>query len=132
MENRVVVGGALLHRGRVLAARRSAPPETAGRWEFPGGKAEPGETPQQALERELYEELGVRTRALAPLPGEWPIRAGLVLRIWTAELLSGEPLPLQDHSELRWLTPAELDTVDWLDHDRAVLPEVARLLTAGD
>ncbi|MFI9270565.1 (deoxy)nucleoside triphosphate pyrophosphohydrolase [Kitasatospora sp. NPDC052896] len=128
MENRIVVGGALIHRGRVLAARRSAPAEVAGRWEFPGGKTEPGETEQQALERELYEELGVRARAGEQLPGEWPIRTGLVLRIWAAELLAGEPQPLEDHSELRWLGPHELAEVDWLEHDREVLPEVARLL----
>ncbi|PYC72099.1 DNA mismatch repair protein MutT [Streptomyces tateyamensis] len=128
MENRIVVGGALVHQGRVLAARRSAPAEVAGRWEFPGGKAEPGETPQQALERELHEELGVRARALAPLPGEWLVRPGLVLRIWAAELLAGEPHPLQDHDELRWLGPAELAEVDWLEHDREVLPAVAALL----
>jgi 8-oxo-dGTP diphosphatase len=129
MEKRVVVGGALLHEGRVLAARRSAPPELAGRWEFPGGKAEPGETQEQALVRELREELGVEARPLEQLPGEWPLRAGLVLRVWAAELVHGDPLPLQDHSELRWLGPAELDGLDWLDHDRAVLPEVARLLS---
>ncbi|MDH6116561.1 (deoxy)nucleoside triphosphate pyrophosphohydrolase [Kitasatospora sp. GAS204B] len=132
MENRIVVGGALIHQGRVLAARRSAPPEVAGRWEFPGGKAEPGESQQQALERELFEELGVRARALHRLAGEWPVRAGLVLRIWTAELLEGEPQPLEDHSELRWLGPDELSAVDWLEHDRAVLPEVARLLASAD
>lgn len=127
-----MVGGALIHQGRVLAARRSAPPELAGRWEFPGGKAEPGESQQQALERELLEELGVRARALHRLAGEWPLRAGLVLRIWTAELLDGEPRPLEDHSELRWLGPDELSAVDWLEHDRAVLPEVARLLASAD
>lgn len=127
-----MVGGALIHQGRVLAARRSAPPEVAGRWEFPGGKAEPGESQQQALERELFEELGVRARALHRLAGEWPVRAGLVLRIWTAELLEGEPQPLEDHSELRWLGPDELSAVDWLEHDRAVLPEVARLLASAD
>ncbi|WP_324605802.1 (deoxy)nucleoside triphosphate pyrophosphohydrolase [Streptomyces sp. NRRL B-24484] len=130
-EVRYVVGGALVHRGRVLAARRSAPPETAGYWEFPGGKAEPGETQEQALERELAEELGVRARALRPLPGSWPVRAGLELRIWAAELLSGEPRPLADHSELRWLGPDELDDVEWLAHDREVLPHVAELLAAG-
>ncbi|MCU7823041.1 (deoxy)nucleoside triphosphate pyrophosphohydrolase [Kitasatospora sp. DSM 101779] len=127
---RYVVGGALVHRGRVLAARRNSPPETAGYWEFPGGKAEPGETQEQALERELAEELGVRARALRPLPGSWPVRAGLELRIWVAELLSGEPRPLADHSELRWLGPAELDDVEWLAHDREVLPHVAELLAA--
>ncbi|MEV4615738.1 NUDIX domain-containing protein [Kitasatospora sp. NPDC049258] len=128
METRIVVGGALIHRGRVLAARRSAPPEVAGFWEFPGGKAEPGETQQQALERELLEELGVRARALRELPGRWPVRPGLELRIWAAELVSGEPRPLADHSELRWLGPGELHDVDWLEHDREVLPHVAELL----
>ncbi|MDH6135021.1 8-oxo-dGTP diphosphatase [Kitasatospora sp. MAA4] len=131
MENRIVVGGALIHQGRVLAARRSAPPEVAGRWEFPGGKAEPGESERQALERELREELGVGARALERLAGEWTVRTGLVLRIWAAELLCGDPQPLEDHSELRWLGPAELDEVDWLEHDREVLPEVGRLLAAG-
>ncbi|MFC1417458.1 (deoxy)nucleoside triphosphate pyrophosphohydrolase [Streptacidiphilus cavernicola] len=126
---RIVVGAALLADGRVLAARRSAPAETAGRWEFPGGKLEQGETAAQALVRELREELGVEARALARIPGAWPVRADLELQIWTAELLSGTPAALQDHSELRWLTAAELDSVDWLDQDRFALPAVAALLT---
>ena len=126
---RIVVGGALLAGGRVLAARRSAPAEVAGRWEFPGGKLEAGETAAEALVRELREELGVETRALARIPGAWPVRADLELHIWTAELLSGTPEPLQDHSELRWLSVAELDGVDWLDQDRFALPAVADLLT---
>ncbi|MDH6112616.1 8-oxo-dGTP diphosphatase [Kitasatospora sp. MAP12-15] len=131
IENRIVVGGALIHQGRVLAARRSAPAEVAGRWEFPGGKAEPGESEPQALERELHEELGVRARALRRLAGEWTVRPGLLLRIWAAELLAGDPQPLEDHSELRWLGPDELSVVDWLEHDREVLPEVARLLATA-
>ncbi|MEV0533199.1 NUDIX domain-containing protein [Kitasatospora sp. NPDC050463] len=131
MENRIVVGGALVHRGRVLAARRSAPAEVAGRWEFPGGKVEPGETQPQALERELLEELGVRAKALERLPGAWLVRPGLELRLWVAELLSGDPQPLQDHDELRWLGPAELDGLDWLDHDREALPHLAHLLTVA-
>ncbi|WP_051830981.1 MULTISPECIES: NUDIX domain-containing protein [Streptomyces] len=129
---RIVVGGALVQDGRVLAARRSAPESVAGRWEFPGGKAEPGETEAQALERELLEELGVRARALSRLPGVWAVRPGLELRFWAAELLAGEPRALEDHDELRWLGPDELDTVDWIDHDRDVLPHVARLLTGSE
>jgi 8-oxo-dGTP diphosphatase len=128
MENRIVVGGALIHQGRVLAARRSAPAEVAGYWEFPGGKAEPGESQEQALERELLEELGVKARALSPVPGSWLIRAGLELRIWAAELISGDPRPLEDHSELRWLGPGELDDVPWISHDREALPHIADLL----
>ncbi|MFD9126471.1 (deoxy)nucleoside triphosphate pyrophosphohydrolase [Kitasatospora sp. NPDC059571] len=128
---RMVVGAALLHGGRVLAARRSEPAELAGYWEFPGGKAEPGESEEQALERELAEELGVKARALHPLPGRWSVRPGLHLRIWAAELLHGEPQPLQGHSELRWVGPDELDRLAWLDHDREVLPHVAALLARG-
>jgi len=129
---RIVVGAALLSGGRVLAARRSAPADLAGRWEFPGGKVEPGESPQQALERELHEELGVRARSGRRLPGRSLVRADLELQIWTAELLGGEPSPLQDHSELRWLAARELETVDWLPQDRFALPAVAAELAGRE
>lgn len=123
----VVVGAALLNGGRLLAARRSAPPELAGRWELPGGKVEPGESPEQALVRELREELGVEARPAERVPGEWPLRAGLVLRVWTAHLLSGEPRTLEDHDELRWLTPDEVWDVDWLEQDVPAVMETVRL-----
>ncbi|MFJ8042884.1 (deoxy)nucleoside triphosphate pyrophosphohydrolase [Kitasatospora sp. NPDC096147] len=128
MEIRIVVGGALVHQGRVLAARRTAPAAVAGYWEFPGGKVEPGETEERALERELREELGVEARALHRLPGSWEVRPGLELRLWAAELIEGEPRPLEDHDQLRWLGLAELDEVPWLEHDREVLPHLAALL----
>ncbi|MFJ9027877.1 (deoxy)nucleoside triphosphate pyrophosphohydrolase [Streptomyces sp. NPDC102274] len=127
----VVVAGAVYDRGRLLAARRSAPPELAGRWELPGGKLEPGETPEQALVRELREELGVEAEPVERIPGEWQLKPGYVLRVWTARLLSGDPRPLEDHDELRWLRPDEIHTVDWLDQDRPAVAEAARrLLTA--
>ncbi|MFC9427840.1 (deoxy)nucleoside triphosphate pyrophosphohydrolase [Streptomyces sp. NPDC056987] len=133
MSDRVVVAGAVYDRGRLLAARRSAPPELAGRWELPGGKVEPGELPEQALVRELREELGVETRPVERVPGEWPLKPGYVLQVWTARLLAGEPepLPLEDHDELRWLGPEEIHTVDWLDQDRPAVAEAARLLVQG-
>lgn len=118
MDVRVVVAGAVFDRGRLLAARRSAPPELAGRWELPGGKVEPGERPEDALVRELREELGVEAEPLERIPGEWPLKPGLVLRVWTARLVSGEPRPLEDHDALRWLAPDETDEVDWLPQDR--------------
>ncbi|WP_329271391.1 (deoxy)nucleoside triphosphate pyrophosphohydrolase [Streptomyces sp. NBC_01451] len=126
----VVVGAALLRDGRLLAARRSAPPELAGRWELPGGKVEPGEAPQDALVRELREELGVDAEPVERIPGEWPLRAPYVLWVWTARLPAGsaEPKPLQDHDELRWLTPAEIWDVDWLDQDVPAVREAAARL----
>ncbi|MFJ2112694.1 MULTISPECIES: (deoxy)nucleoside triphosphate pyrophosphohydrolase [unclassified Streptomyces] len=130
MDDRVVVAGALYDRGRLLAARRSAPPEVAGRWELPGGKVERGELPEQALVRELREELGVEARPVERIPGEWPLDRGYVLRVWTARLLSGEARPLEDHDELRWLGPDEIHTVDWLDQDRPAVAEAARLLVS--
>ncbi|ANZ16495.1 (deoxy)nucleoside triphosphate pyrophosphohydrolase [Streptomyces noursei] len=125
---RVVVGGAVCERGRLLAARRSAPPALAGRWELPGGKVEDGETPEQALVRELREELGVDVAPVERIPGEWVLRPGFVLQVWTARLVSGRPETLQDHDELRWLRPGEEREVDWLDQDRPAVAEVMRRL----
>lgn len=127
-ERIVVVGAAVLIDGRLLAARRSAPAELAGRWELPGGKVEPGESPEQALVRELREELGVEAEPVERVPGEFPLKAPYVLQVWTARLLPGSPEPeaLQDHDELRRLTPDEVWDVDWLDQDVAAVAEVAR------
>ncbi|MFE1903567.1 (deoxy)nucleoside triphosphate pyrophosphohydrolase [Streptomyces gardneri] len=127
----VVVAGAVYDQGRLLAARRSAPAELAGRWELPGGKLEPGESPEEALVRELREELGVEAEPGERLPGEWPLKPGYVLRVWTARLLSGVPRPLEDHDELRWLARHELDSVDWLDQDRPAVAEAALRLPAA-
>ncbi|MCH0540119.1 (deoxy)nucleoside triphosphate pyrophosphohydrolase [Streptomyces sp. MUM 203J] len=126
--DRVVVAGAVYHQGRLLAARRSAPPELAGRWELPGGKLEAGEGPREALVRELREELGIEAEPGERIPGEWPLGRGYVLRVWTARVRSGEPRPLQDHDELRWLARHEWDSVEWLDQDVPAVREAVRLL----
>lgn len=119
MSERIVVGAALVEDGRLLAARRSAPVELAGRWELPGGKVEPGETADAALARELREELGVDAEVSGRVPGEWPLGEPYVLQVWTARLRPGSaaPEPLQDHDELRWLGPDEIWDVPWLDQD---------------
>ena len=130
-ERIVVVGAALLDGGRLLAARRSAPPELAGCWELPGGKVEPGERPEAALVRELREELGVDAEPVERVPGEWPLRPPYVLQVWTASLRPGSaaPAPLEDHDALRWLTPDRIWDVSWLDQD---VPAVREVLTRLD
>lgn len=122
----LVVGAALVRAGRVLAARRTAPAELAGRWEFPGGKVEAGESVAAALVRECAEELGVQVAALAEIAAAGDGR--IELRLWSAHLLSGEPVALADHDELRWLAADELDAVDWLPVDVTLLPAVRALL----
>ncbi|WP_432139905.1 MULTISPECIES: (deoxy)nucleoside triphosphate pyrophosphohydrolase [unclassified Streptomyces] len=130
-ERIVVVGAALFDGGRLLAARRSAPADLAGRWELPGGKVEPGERPEAALERELREELGVDAEAVERVPGQWPLREPYVLWAWTARLRPGSaaPQPLEDHDALRWLTRDRIWDVDWLDQD---VPAVRRVADRWD
>ena len=105
----------------MLAARRARPASLAGRWEFPGGKVDDGESPVEALHREIREELGVRiTRGdegVGPDDGAWRLSEKYVMRLWWAELASGTPEPLVEHDELRWLPKAHWMDVPWLDAD---------------
>lgn len=127
----VVVGVALVHAGRVLAARRAFPRETAGQWEFPGGKVEAGESADAAAVREVREELGCGIVVAGWLDPEVAIRPGLVLRVSVAELVDGEPVPADgEHDAVRWLRADQIDDVDWLPADRPFAQVVAQLLAS--
>lgn len=112
---------------KLLAARRTAPPEFAGMWEFPGGKIEPGEGAQQALHRELREELGVAVQLGAELEGTtaagWPLNSGAAMRVWLAETTDGIPEPLEDHDTLVWVELAgeEILALPWIPADLPIV-----------
>ncbi len=125
----IVVAAAVVRAGSVLAARRSAPVELAGQWEFPGGKLEPGESPAAALIRECREELGIDV-TVGVLLGTSGIRPGLQLRLYRCRA-DGMPRALQDHDELRWVEAEGLDGLDWLPADRPLLPAVRAVLVGG-
>lgn len=126
----LVMGAAIVHDGRVLAARRTSPPELAGGWELPGGKVEPGEEAADAVVREVAEELGCGIAVSRLLEREVPIRGELVLRVALATLVDGEPVPREsEHDAVRWLGPDELDAVAWLEPDRPFLDELREILT---
>jgi 8-oxo-dGTP diphosphatase len=114
-----VVAGALFdERGRVLIAQRPPGKHMAGGWEFPGGKLEPGETPREALDRELREELGIDVHEAAPLIAyehEYPHRR-VLLDLWVVSRYTGEPQPL-DAPVLRWTAIDDLERVGLLEAD---------------
>ena len=118
----------------LLVARRSAPEHLAGLWEFPGGKVEHGEAPEAALVRELVEELGIRVRLGAELPAEtpagWALNDRASMRVWFAEVTHGEPAPLEDHDELRWIQLQDRGAVLGLAWIPADYPIVHALLDA--
>jgi 8-oxo-dGTP diphosphatase len=121
---RKVAAAVLVERGRVLIARRKDG-LAAGYWELPGGKVEDGETPIEALVRELREELGITARVGAPF-GESVCRYGQgtihLLAFW-ASLEEGEPEP-RVHGEIRWVSPGRLAGYAFAPADRPLVEKL--------
>jgi 8-oxo-dGTP diphosphatase len=126
---RIIVGAAIVENGRVLACARADPPEVAGRWEFPGGKVEPGETEIEALVRECIEELGVQVEVGVRVGEDVPLAHGrAILKVYLAKLVDGAQPQRLEHAELRWLDAESLHSVDWLPADAPIVDALRSLL----
>jgi len=121
-----VVAGIVEKDGRILVARRKADSSQGLKWEFPGGKIEKGETPEQALRRELTEELGITVTVgwiYDARLWEYPEKSVLLL-FYRAALESGTPVQL-DSGGFEWTSPADIMNYDFADADTATAQRIA-------
>jgi mutator protein MutT len=123
----LVAAAVIEEKGAILIGRRKGG-RFAGLWEFPGGKVEPGETPEECLKRELREELDVEAEIGGLFLSVRHVysHAPVELLVYRARIVAGEP-SLHDHDELRWVRPEDLSSYEFPAAD---LPVVLRL--AGD
>jgi 8-oxo-dGTP diphosphatase len=128
-----VVGAAIIDGRLCLAAQRGPAMRLPGKWEFPGGKVEPGEPPAAALEREIREELGLDI-AVGELLATGRARDAdllIVLDVYLATLRGGT-LRLHEHASARWLGADQLAALDWADADLPALTALARHLATRE
>lgn len=122
-----VVAAIIRKEGRIFATQRGYG-EWKDWWEFPGGKMEPGETPEEALKREIREELSTEIRVdelLCTVEYDYP-KFHLMLHCYLCSLVT-EALHLNEHEAARWLANDELDSVKWLPADREVIEKIKLL-----
>lgn len=123
-----VVAALIVHDKRIFATQRGYG-DWKGYWEFPGGKVEPGETPEAALEREIREELATEIRAeryLTTIEWDYP-SFHLSMRCYLCSILSGN-LTLLEHEAAAWLEREQLRDVRWLPADETIIDEIATLI----
>ena len=121
-----VAAAIILHEGRIFATQRGYG-KYKDFWEFPGGKIEPGETPQEALVREIHEELDLRIavgKYACSVEYDYP-SFHLSMQCFRCQITSGKP-KLLEHEAARWLSREELLTVGWLPADLLILPEIEK------
>ncbi len=127
-----VVAAVIQKDGRILATQRGYG-EFRDWWEFPGGKIENGETPQEALKREIREELRMQIRVedlLGTIEYDYP-DFHLSMQCFRAEIEEGTPV-LTEHEAIRWLKEDELDQVRWLPADETIIDTIRKIMRKND
>lgn len=122
-----VVAGAIIKDNKVFSAQRGNKGKTAFKWEFPGGKIDPGETPEHALARELIEELSIKVEVHELITSIVDEYEDVILHIDTyrCTLLSGEPT-LSEHIALAWSNKDELDKLEFSPADKPTLDKIKK------
>lgn len=130
-----VVGAAIIFEGRCLVARRTPEGSSGGKWEFPGGKVEPSESPEQALCREIQEELGtlIRVEGWVGRGVASPDDRFLVLDVYRCALVGPRiDVPGAAHDAILWATSDDLHGLNWALADVPIVPRVAALLSNSE
>ena len=120
-----VVAAIILRDGKLFATQRGDG-EWKEWWEFPGGKIEPGEAPEDALKREIREELATEIEVgdlLTTVEYDYP-KFHLTMHCYLCSIISGQ-LSLLEHEDARWLTKDNLNSVRWLPADLEIIPLIA-------
>ncbi len=123
-----VVAALIWDKGRFMACQRPAHKARGLLWEFVGGKVEKGETKQQALVRECREELGITVAVqdvFMDVVHEYPDLT-VHLTLFNASIAEGVP-QLLEHNDIRWITPAEIDGLEFCPADEVILKEIKKL-----
>lgn len=125
-----VVGAIIVLESKVLACRRARHKTSPGKWEFPGGKVEPGESSHSALEREIMEELSLDCQPVRTYDISETEVGGAVIRLETilCRLSEVGKLNSSDHDQFTWVSALEAEKLDWATPD---LPAVGRLIRDG-
>ena len=124
----VKVVAAIIRKGDKIFATQRGYGDFKDGWEFPGGKVEPGEKPEDAIVREIKEELGADitvTGFLTTVEHDYP-QFHLSMDCFWAELKEGSEMTLLEHEAAKWLTRDELDSVDWLPADVKVVEAIRK------
>lgn len=123
-----VVAAVIFKDGKVFATQRGYGEFKDG-WEFPGGKIEPGESPEDALRREIREELEVEVNVgelIDTIEYDYPA-FHLSMKCYACTIDDGNP-HLLEHEAAKWLSSTQLNSVDWLPADITLIPKIAKLL----